>query len=159
YAQSSALAAERSYWLEQPWTRVSPLPVDCAEGDNSVASSRTVVVSLSVEETQALLQQVPEAYRTQINDVLLTAVAQAFAEWTGARTLLVNLEGHGREEILENTDLSRTVGWFTTIFPVLLDLAGTSHPGEALKTIKEQLRRIPNRGIGYGLLRYLREDR
>jgi non-ribosomal peptide synthase protein (TIGR01720 family) len=113
-----------------------------------------VRVTLDAVETSALLQQVPKAYQTQINDVLLTAVTQAFARYTGMPSLLLDLEGHGREDILERVDLSRTVGWFTSLFPVRLDLAGVTHPGEALKSIKEQLRRIPNHGIGYGLLRY-----
>ena len=68
----------------------------------------------------------------------------------------ISLEGHGREELFEGIDLSRTVGWFTTMFPVNLDLRGTVGPGEVLKSIKEQLRRIPQRGIGYGMLGYLR---
>jgi non-ribosomal peptide synthase protein (TIGR01720 family) len=83
---------------------------------------------------------------------------QTFADWTQQRSLLVNLEGHGREEIIKDVDLSRTVGWFTTLFPVLLELEAASEPGEALKAIKEQLRQIPNRGIGYGVLRYLQPD-
>jgi non-ribosomal peptide synthase protein (TIGR01720 family) len=112
---------------------------------------------LSPEETRALLRDVPQAYDTQINDALLTALAQTFVQWSGTRCLLVNLEGHGREEILEGVDLSRTVGWFTTMFPVVLELQADA-PGEALKSVKEQLRRIPNRGIGYGLLRYLKGD-
>jgi non-ribosomal peptide synthase protein (TIGR01720 family) len=127
--------------------------------DNTVASERIVSVELSVEETQALLQEVPATYRTQINDVLLTALAQAFTRWTGEQSLLVELEGHGREDIFNDVNLSRTVGWFTTHFPVLLDIGEASNPGEALKAVKEQLRRIPNRGIGYGVLRYLNENR
>jgi len=127
--------------------------------DNTVASERTVSVELSVEETQALLQEVPAAYQTQINDILLTALAQSFARWTGERSLLVELEGHGREDIFNDVNLSRTVGWFTTHFPVLLDIGEASNPGEALKAVKEQLRRIPNRGIGYSVLRYLNENR
>jgi non-ribosomal peptide synthase protein (TIGR01720 family) len=107
-----------------------------------------------------LLQEVPKAYNTHINDVLLTALVQTFADWTGRRSLLLDLEGHGREELFDGVDLSRTVGWFTTIFPVLLELKADvdSHPGDALKSVKEQLRGIPNRGIGYGMLRYLRQD-
>jgi non-ribosomal peptide synthase protein (TIGR01720 family) len=127
--------------------------------DNTVASERTVSIALNVEETQALLQEVPAAYRSQINDVLLTALAQSFARWTGARSLLVELEGHGREDVFNDVNLSRTVGWFTTHFPVLLDIGEASNPGEALKAVKEQLRRIPNRGISYGVLRYLNENR
>jgi non-ribosomal peptide synthase protein (TIGR01720 family) len=115
-------------------------------------------VSLSTAETHALLQEVPQAYQTQINDALLTALVQAFARWTGEHTLLVDLEGHGREEIVEGVDLSRTVGWFTALFPVCLQLDPAATPAEALKMVKEQLRRIPKRGIGYGVLRYLSQD-
>ncbi|MBO0782764.1 MAG: hypothetical protein J2P37_28450, partial [Ktedonobacteraceae bacterium] len=118
----------------------------------------SVSVSLSVEETKALLQEAPEAYHTQINDLLLTALGQAFVRWTGRQTLLVDLEGHGREDIFEGIDLSRTVGWFTTIYPVILCLEKDSGPGEDIKSVKEQLRSIPNRGLGYGLLRYLSGD-
>ncbi|MEM8808820.1 MAG: condensation domain-containing protein, partial [Cyanobacteria bacterium P01_G01_bin.38] len=114
-----------------------------------------VSVALNEAETLTLLQEVPTAYRTQINDVLLTALAQAFARWTGERSLLIDLEGHGREDLFETVDLSRTVGWFTTIFPVILNIGESVGPGDALKAIKEQLRSIPNRGIGYGILRYL----
>jgi amino acid adenylation domain-containing protein/non-ribosomal peptide synthase protein (TIGR01720 family) len=131
------------------------LPVDFPGGTNTVAQARTVTVTLNSADTQALLQDVPAAYSTQINDVLLTALVQAFAEWTGKPSLLVELEGHGREDIIEGVDISRTVGWFTAVFPVLLELNGTSDRGQALKIVKEQLRQIPNRGIGYGLLRYL----
>jgi non-ribosomal peptide synthase protein (TIGR01720 family) len=161
YAQSAAVMEERAYWLTEARTKIAPLPVDYPEGRaaNAEASSRSVSVSLDVEETEALLHEVPEAYYTQINDVLLTALAQAFAEWTGRRALLLDLEGHGREAIFEDVDLSRTVGWFTSIFPVLLELGKTSDPGESLKSVKEQLRAIPNRGLGYGLLRYLSGDK
>ncbi|MGH7999038.1 MAG: amino acid adenylation domain-containing protein, partial [Brasilonema sp.] len=154
YAHSEATQAEQDYWLAQARKSIPCLPVDFL-GNNTVASERTVSIALSVEETQALLQDVPTAYRTQINDVLLTALVQTFAQWTGEHLLLVELEGHGREEIFDDVDLSRTVGWFTTHFPVLLDLEKASNPGEALKAVKEQLRGIPKRGIGYGLLRYL----
>ncbi|MFM9158433.1 MAG: condensation domain-containing protein, partial [Dolichospermum sp.] len=94
-------------------------------------------------------------YNTQINDILLTALVQSFSQWTGADSLLIDLEGHGREELFNDVSLSRTVGWFTTIYPVFLQLGKTSDIGENLKNIKEQLRKIPNRGIGYGILRYL----
>jgi non-ribosomal peptide synthase protein (TIGR01720 family) len=160
YVQSAVLEQELDYWLASSRVGVAPLPVDYPAGKNAntVASACNVSVSLSAEETRALLRDVPQAYNTQINDALLTALVQTFTQWIGTRCLLVDLEGHGREEILEGVDLSRTVGWFTTVFPVLLDLTETNHPGEALKSVKEQLRHIPNRGISYGLLRYLKED-
>ncbi len=158
YARSEELRQERPYWLAASRKHVSPLPVDNPKGDNTVASSRIVSVALSAEETQALLHQAPQVYRTQINDLLLTAVMQAFDQWTGERKLLIDLEGHGREDIFEDVDLSLTVGWFTTIFPTVLDLGEAKDLEEALKSIKEQLRQIPNQGLGYGVLRYMSED-
>ncbi len=158
YALEDALESEKAYWLAESWGYVPSLPVDYPGGANTEASARTVSVSLNVEETYALLQEVPKAYNTQINDVLLTALVLVFAKWTGFSSVLLNLEGHGREDIFEDVDLSRTIGWFTTIFPVLLKLEAIDNLGDALKSVKEQLRNIPNKGIGYGLLRYLSEN-
>ncbi|MBN3958479.1 non-ribosomal peptide synthetase [Nostoc sp. NMS8] len=158
YAQSATFQQEWDYWLRESWQNIAPLPVDFSDGDNTVASTLNISICLTVEQTQALLKEVPKVYNTQINDVLLTALVQAFSQWTGNNSLLLALEGHGREEIFDDVDLSRTVGWFTSVFPVLLGLGKTSHPVEALKAIKEQLRSIPNKGIGYGVLRYLSQD-
>ena len=158
YAQSTALHSERDYWLATSRCRAERLPLDHPAGENTVASARNVEVELDAAETQALLQEVPKAYRTQINEVLLTALLQVMARWTGASNLLVDLEGHGREPLFEGVDLSRTVGWFTTISPVMLELAEATTPAEVLKGVKEQLRSAPNKGIGYGVLRYLTEE-
>ncbi len=105
------------------------------------------MVALSEEETQALLTEVPQAYHTQINEVLLTALVQAFARWTGQPSLLVHLEGHGREDLFEEVDLSRTVGWFTSLMPLVLTLPEDQGPGEAFKGIKEQLRAFPRTAL------------
>ncbi len=158
YANLATVKSEINYWLSQSYQNISPLPVDCPNGENTVASACTVSVSLSQAETTSLLHEVPTVYQTQINDILLTALVQTFEQWTGNSSLLINLEGHGREDILENVDLSRTVGWFTTIFPVILDITAAFGFGEALKTVKEQLRSIPLKGINYGVLRYLGEQ-
>jgi amino acid adenylation domain-containing protein/non-ribosomal peptide synthase protein (TIGR01720 family) len=158
YAHSDALLQELPYWLSIPHGPVGRLPVDDPEGANTVASARTVSVSLSDAETRALLQEVPRAYQTQIHDVLLTAFGQALTHWTGASAVLMDLEGHGREDIIAGLDLTRTVGWFTTLFPVCLQLDPAATPADALKSVKEQLRRIPQRGIGYGVLRYLSQN-
>jgi amino acid adenylation domain-containing protein/non-ribosomal peptide synthase protein (TIGR01720 family) len=156
-AQSAAVRGE-SYWLAAAGESEAKLPRDFDVPENLVASARTIDESLTTDETNALLHEVPKAYQTQINDVLLTALAQAFREWTGNSILLLDLEGHGREAGSDAFDLSRTVGWFTSIFPIRLHLKPVIQPGEALKSVKEQLRRVPNRGIGYGLLRYLSND-
>ncbi|MHC5763604.1 amino acid adenylation domain-containing protein, partial [Nostoc sp.] len=159
YAQLPELSSQLEYWLAIKQQPVKPIPVDFSDGNNLEASACTVVASLTPQETQVLLQQVPAVYQTQINDVLLTALVQTFSQWTGKTSLLIDLEGHGREELFEDVDLSRTVGWFTTIFPVHLNLENAlNSPGKAIKSIKEQLRAIPNRGIGYGVLRYLSAD-
>ncbi|ODH00206.1 hypothetical protein A4S05_34205 [Nostoc sp. KVJ20] len=158
YAQSEVLKSELDYWLSPSYDAVDSIPVDYAQGINTTASARTVTVSLDEAETLSLLQDVPKAYKTQINDVLLTALVLVLSEWTNSDSVLFNLEGHGREEIVDGVDLSRTVGWFTTIFPVVVELGITDDLGTALKSVKEQLRVIPNKGIGYGLLRYLNVD-
>ena len=155
HAHSPTLSNEGEYWLAASSAENAPIPVDLSGGENTEASARTVSVALNTEETGALLRQVPQAYNTQINDVLLSALGLALTSWAGRSMVRINLEGHGREELFDGVDLSRTVGWFTSIFPVDLDLRGKVGPGEVLKAVKEQLRRIPRRGIGYGMLRYL----
>ena len=158
WARSPELQGEFDYWFALSHQPTSRLPIDFPTAANLVASEKTVSVALSVEETKLLLQEVPAAYRTQINDVLLTALAQAFERWTGNNSLLLDLEGHGREDIFEGVDLSRTIGWFTAVFPVLLNSDKHSDLGAAIKSVKEQLRAMPNRGIGWGILRYLNPE-
>jgi non-ribosomal peptide synthase protein (TIGR01720 family) len=158
WARSPELQGELDYWFALSHQPTSRLPIDFSTAANLVASEKTVSVALSVEETKLLLQEVPAAYRTQINDVLLTALGQAFERWTGNNSLLLDLEGHGREDIFEGVDLSRTIGWFTAVFPVLLNLEKPSDLGAAIKSVKEQLRAVPNRGIGCGVLRYLNPE-
>ncbi|MCA1581709.1 MAG: condensation domain-containing protein, partial [Acidobacteria bacterium] len=153
HARSSVPGGEVDYWTLPARSRAPRLPVDF-DGSNSVETEGTVEMALTAEETGALLRDVPAAYGTQINDALLTALLRATEGWTSSDSLLVDLEGHGREEILEGANLSRTVGWFTTRFPVLLSSGGRSDLAELLKHVKEQLRAVPQRGIGYGLLRY-----
>jgi non-ribosomal peptide synthase protein (TIGR01720 family) len=158
HGRSAALEQENDYWLAVSSTECGPIPVDFRGGENTEASARTLSVELNAEDTRALLQQVPQTYNTQINDVLLSALGLTLTSWIGQPSVRINLEGHGREDLFEGVDLSRTVGWFTTIFPVNLDLRGLVGLGDVLKSVKEQLRRIPQRGIGYGMLRYLRGD-
>ncbi|MBE9212893.1 amino acid adenylation domain-containing protein [Plectonema cf. radiosum LEGE 06105] len=159
YAQSQISSSTVKYWQNVCKSPANSLPLDYSVENNTVATTNTVSITFTVEETQALLQQVPLSYQTQINDVLLTALVQTFEKWTGEKRLLIDLEAHGREDLFNEVDISRTVGWFTTMFPVWLDLSTVKDAQKqtisALKTIKEQLRQIPNRGIDYGILRYL----
>ena len=147
---------EREYWLEQE-NITGGIPVDFNRGGNSMESAEELTVTLDESVTQALLQKASAAYNTQINDILLTALALLFKEWSGQSDLLVDLESHGREDLFPDVDLSRTVGWLTAVYPSRLTVEQTG-PGDILKSIKEQLRRIPNHGIGYGILRHLSES-
>ncbi|MFI0817472.1 non-ribosomal peptide synthase/polyketide synthase [Streptomyces sp. NPDC021098] len=156
HAQTGGFDPEAGYWTELAETCDPSLPVD-HDGANTYASARSVTLTLDRDETTALLQTLPEVYRTQVNDVLLSALARVLGQWTGRSRVPVDLEGHGREEIFEGVDLSRTVGWFTTRFPVALDLGALPGDGwgDVLKSVKEQLRAVPQRGLGYGALRHL----
>ena len=160
YAQSPMLQSELEFWLTMIEKPVSALPVNTASPSqtSSYATSRTIIAALSISKTQALLQDVLSVYHTQMGDVLLTALIQVFSDWTGGDCFSVDLAGHERPDILPHVDISRTVGWFTTIHPVVLTLEPKLDTGTAIKRIKEQLRRIPHHGNGYGLLRYLSQD-
>ncbi len=153
FARSAAQRQDAAYWLAESRGQEIRLPLDNDSGDNTGGSAGLVSVSLDLEETRALLHEAPQVYRTVVNDMLLTALLQAFARWTGEQALLIDLEDHGREAIFQDLDLSRTVGSFRAVYPMLLELEGSD--GEALKSIKEQLRQVPRGGISYGLLRYL----
>ncbi|WP_308117530.1 non-ribosomal peptide synthetase [Streptomyces anatolicus] len=162
---------ELSLWnetLSSPDPQLTTRPLDAAR--DTVGTASVLSVSLPPAVTEPLLGRVPAAFKAGINDVLLTALAIAVGDWRrrhgrgDSSSVLIDLEGHGREEIIDGVDLSRTVGWFTSKYPVRLDpgelpatelFGGGPAVGAALKRIKEQLRAIPDNGIGYGLLRHL----
>ena len=156
YSTSPELAKTVAFWRN---SNIGPtgIPVDFHDrGDNDLASTQTLSVALSASDTQALVTDVPKKWRTQVPDLLLTALVKTLTDWSGQSSIQLDLESHGREDVVEGLDLLRTVGWFTTIYPVTFtseDWAITM--GHALKRIKEQLRAIPLRGIGFGVLRYL----
>jgi amino acid adenylation domain-containing protein/non-ribosomal peptide synthase protein (TIGR01720 family)/FkbM family methyltransferase len=157
HARSAAVERELPYWESQMEGDggIDPLPVDFVHGEDVEGSADTVSCGLDPEETRALLQEVHGAYQTRIDDLLRTALVEAFGRWTGRRALRVDLESHGRDHAFEDVDLARTVGWFTAMYPAFLDLGVTEGPGASLRSIKEQVRAVPASGLGFGLLRYL----
>jgi non-ribosomal peptide synthase protein (TIGR01720 family) len=157
-ARSDRLRDELGHWQALSRTAVAMLPLDSSEGSNDYGSARACSGTLDEPETQALVQQLPAGHDARVEEVLLAALARAFGRWTRSPALLVDLEGHGREDVVEGLDLSRTVGWFTSIYPALLTVDSSAEPAHALAAIKEQYRRIPRRGIGFGLARYLADD-
>ncbi|WP_339452278.1 non-ribosomal peptide synthetase [Pseudomonas sp. JAI120] len=156
YAGSESLREELSVWQERLAGPDAALPVAHPHGLRRNRDADTVSVRLDAEHTRQLLQQAPSAYRTQVNDLLLTALARVLCRWTGHASALIQLEGHGRESLFDEVDLTRSVGWFTSAYPLRL----TPHvrQGDSIKAIKEQLRAVPHKGLGYGVLRYLAED-
>ncbi len=156
FAKSERLSAQLDYWINQP--EVEPLPTDFSEPSaNAFGHVSRISSTLETEATSDLLQRVGQAYQTRINDALLGALLMACRQWTGEPRLLVEMEAHGREEIFEDLDLTRTLGWFTSLYPVVLE-AEAGDVGAVLKTIKEQLLAVPDNGIGYGVARYLHQD-
>ncbi|HHJ51719.1 MAG TPA: non-ribosomal peptide synthetase, partial [Caldithrix abyssi] len=158
YANSEKMNTEIAYWSDIADKELPIITPDFPDGKNPEKLAQGIAHSLNEQETEALLKDVPTVYKTEINDILLTALTRAFARWNGRRSLLIKMEGHGREDIFENVDISRTMGWFTSLYPVYLNLEGVYAEGDSIKTVKEQLRGIPNNGIGYGILRYLSTD-
>lgn len=157
-SKSEKITSDLDYWLTQSQKKNHSIPIDFSVNNphNTISSTAKVFVLLDQDETHTLLKEMPKKLNTQINDILLTVLVQSFAQWTGFRSLLIDLEGHGREEqLFENINISRTMGWFSTIFPVMLELEKKSDIGDNIKSIKEQLRCVPNHGISYGILRYL----
>ncbi|MGC2876065.1 amino acid adenylation domain-containing protein [Bacillus velezensis] len=157
YAKSSKLMREEEYWRFIEEETAAELPYEKPQHQTGADSIRqTVSFTLTEEETSVLLQQVNRAYHTDTQDILLTAAALALRDWTGGGRLRIAMEGHGREHIMPELDISRTVGWFTSMYPVLIDLnTAGSELGTAVKTVKDTLGRIPDKGIGYGILKYM----
>ncbi|WP_261989272.1 non-ribosomal peptide synthetase [Streptomyces sp. uw30] len=170
-ARTEVRGAELALWqriLDGPDPLVGTRRLDLAK--DVYGTRRTLRLELGPEVTGPLLTDVPAAFHAEVNDVLLTGLALAVADWrrrhghTHFAQTLIELEGHGREQLAEGLDLSRTVGWFTSAFPLRLDpgaldwdevWAGGPALAAALKRVKEQLRALPDRGVGHGLLRYL----
>jgi amino acid adenylation domain-containing protein/non-ribosomal peptide synthase protein (TIGR01720 family) len=156
-AEAGSYVQEREYWLRDEKEQIERMPRDWEGGENCEAGRSRVKVELDDRQTRQLLQEVPRAYHTQIQDVLLTAVMSAWEKWTGKQRLVIDVEGHGREGE-DGMDVSRTVGWFTAVYPVRLQLQRGKETGERLKEIKEGLRKVPGLGLGYGVLRYVNQD-
>lgn len=128
------------------------------EMNNTINEMREVNLKLSSNKTQALLQVAPKIYKTQINDLLITALCLTVSEVFGNNTVSFMLEGHGREKLSENIDLSRTIGWFTSNFPINIKLDRRADLKEQINFVKHTLQSVPNKGVGYGILRYLSKD-
>jgi non-ribosomal peptide synthase protein (TIGR01720 family) len=157
YAKSNAALIEADYWRSLPWKQAASLPVDHV-GTSGEPLDEEAVVSLDKADTAAILHRVQRRYGVQFDEVLLTCLADALGRWANSRIISLILMHHGRVPLANGIDLSRTVGWFSTEIPLLLDLSSATDLGESMQAVKEQVRQAPNSGIGYGILRYMNAD-
>ncbi|KEK25307.1 non-ribosomal peptide synthetase [Bacillus gaemokensis] len=155
YADSRMLEKEVGYWREIEKEESVIKFKDRTNVNKCMKEIEEVERKLTKAETKILINDVNKTYSTEINDVLLTALALTLTNGKAEDKVLINLEGHGREEVIENLDLTRTVGWFTAIYPVLLEVQKDRNLTYNMRAIKERLRGIPNKGVGYGILKYM----
>jgi amino acid adenylation domain-containing protein/non-ribosomal peptide synthase protein (TIGR01720 family) len=158
YSNSELFLREKSYWIKIDSIEVSEIKKDFEVEGNFMKDTESVSFSLSKEETNALLTKVNEPFKTEINDILLAGLGIGIRETFGSEKVLVAMEGHGREEIIGGMDITRTIGWFTSIYPVILDMTYTDDLARQIKEVKESLHQVPDKGIGYGILKYLTSE-
>ncbi|WP_158447897.1 non-ribosomal peptide synthetase [Aquimarina longa] len=154
YATHTSVLKQLPYWKSISDDYI-PLPMDNEDKDSKFKDLIEYSIRLDKEYTSLLLKEVYHAYGTEIDDILLCCLALTLTEWTHSDKLVIGMESHGREHISKTIDNSRTVGWFTNLYPVSLSVTSKISLGELIKSIKEQLRRIPDKGIGYSALRYM----
>jgi len=158
FAQSTKAIDDLDYWLQYEDLQVPDLPTDMApvNFENTAAVSDSVSVELKLSTFLKDRQLANNKITT--NDVLLAALLLTLYEWDGRNSLYLDLEGHGREHSIGALDLGRTVGWFTSLFPVLISVDEQLSPQTALEATHEQLQKIPSKGVSFAALRYLSSD-
>ncbi|WP_243521542.1 non-ribosomal peptide synthetase [Bacillus pseudomycoides] len=155
YRVSEDMRKELAYWKEIDQRGVPSLKKDMDAPDQyALKDSEVVTVTLEQKFTESLLTNVHRAYRTEVNDLLLSALVLGIQKCMGINRVSVMLEGHGREDVIKHVNIARTIGWFTSIYPVIFELKNTDL-SNAIKEVKETLRRVPNKGVGYSILKYL----
>jgi non-ribosomal peptide synthase protein (TIGR01720 family) len=158
YSNSELFLREKRYWNGLESESVSTLDKDFEAEGNYINDMERISFRLDAEETNALLKKVHEPFGTEINDILLTGLGIGIRETFGSKKVLVAMEGHGREEIIKGINITRTVGWFTTIYPVILDMVYKDDLARQIKEVKEFLHQVPDKGIGYGILKYITSE-
>ncbi|WP_144481912.1 non-ribosomal peptide synthetase [Bacillus pumilus] len=149
YAQTDQLQEQVPFWEKIIDHEEEGSPFQTPALFNIEEHAEILTVQLTKDQTDILLRHASQAYRTEVNDLLLSGLAQAIG-----KPLLITLEGHGREDLFEQMDLSRTVGWFTSSYPIFIPFIQTDVERQ-IKDVKETLRAVPQKGIGYGLLQYM----
>jgi amino acid adenylation domain-containing protein/non-ribosomal peptide synthase protein (TIGR01720 family) len=155
-ASSEALVREAAYWTSRPWNLVRPLPCDFEAG--GVTETDVVNVDFTAAQTRALLERLPRTLRIPLDQMLIAAIVESVSAWSAHTHVLLDVEHHGREEIGAGLDTSRTIGLFTTVAPVLLQRGTHERLLDRVQATCQELREVPGRGLGFGLLRWLCAD-
>ncbi|MCH6234725.1 non-ribosomal peptide synthetase [Cognataquiflexum rubidum] len=153
YTEGHILERQRKYWEQQQGKKVDRIAVQNPEGSNCFGVSKRVGFALSKEETALVQKGMNGLNKVEINALLLSALSRALKEVFGVKEVRLLLEGHGREDYLEKTNISRTVGWFTSIYPFVL--SNREESIESVLLLQDALSQVPDKGVGFGLLRYL----
>lgn len=153
YARSAEFSQEFDYWLALPWAEVAPLPPDYPEGLTAPPHPQSVNIAVSAADTQKLIRYSSRLGGIQAGDIILAALARVFSRWNGSRTQLITTHNHGRNPPFEDIDLLRTIGWLAFHVDVMVQIPQGDAPGELVRSVAEQLSRLPGGGIGYELLR------
>lgn len=150
---------QRSLWSKYNGNITTALPLnDHLAAINTVKSTKHIVVNLNTSDSREILEQLPKAYNIKINELLLAALYMTLTRWSSSKEIFVDIEGHGREDLWMDVDVSRTVGWFTTMMPIRLYVDESDNTEDLLKTIKNLTRNAGAKGIGYGILKYLSDN-
>jgi amino acid adenylation domain-containing protein/non-ribosomal peptide synthase protein (TIGR01720 family) len=158
YADSPEFLKQKAYWQELEAMEIPPLEKDLPAKSNHKKDEVSQSFKIPQKETQLLVTKVNNAFGTEVNDILLTALGLSVNKTFGNQRLLVAMEGHGREDILDRVDTGRTIGWYTSIYPLVLEISPGHDLARRIKETKETLRRVPDKGIGYGILEYLTKE-
>ena len=146
---------EIKYWKSLPsWEELS-FPADYPEGKNVENSSFSIKTSLSTKDTKYLLNETNMAFGTEIMEIFITALSMTFQEGVYSSGTLIDVESHGRNVEFPGIDITRTVGWFTNIYPVFIKVKPNQNLEENIKSVKEQMRKIPHNGNYYGFYKTL----
>lgn len=155
YVSSGGFDSELQHWQAVEANESDRLPVDFESASNVESNAQHVVVALDERWTEALIRELPAIHGCEIMEVFLAALSCAVCTWCGSSSLVVDVEGHGREGLFDDVDHSRTVGWFTTMYPVRLEPDPNLSVSGQLAAVRRQLRAVSAHGLGYGALRYL----
>jgi amino acid adenylation domain-containing protein/non-ribosomal peptide synthase protein (TIGR01720 family) len=155
YANSSGFLVEKHYWAQVESSSIQPIKRDFPEETTYIKDLDNLSFSLTEAETDLLFTKVSPVLGVDVWHILFTGLGAAFKKTFGQDRLLVTLEGHGREGILPDVDIGRTVGWFTSIYPVVLDFSHEMELSHRVRKVREMLSQVPNKGIGYGILKYI----